>query len=162
MVTSRTYLSDRRDSCHAVASSQLPGADTFSAQDWARLIVTLCLDLDWGYPKVIISDRDKKFLSALYLVTASNASSSPRSIIPINASRSPASTTARHASSSPKNTVPINASRSRRPASNAVVKAPPPWRSCHRGCLVTEEVLSPFRFILFSFFLPDSFCLKLT
>lgn len=46
--------------------TMIAGKDTHSAADWADLLLER-LDLcDWGYPKVIITDRDRKFLSELW------------------------------------------------------------------------------------------------
>ncbi len=44
----------------------IPGKNTYSAEDWAGLLLTRLLLLDWGLPKAIISDRDRKFVSALW------------------------------------------------------------------------------------------------
>ena len=41
----------------------IAGKTTFSAQDWAYLLLQRILLINWGIPKAIISDRDPKFLS---------------------------------------------------------------------------------------------------
>ncbi len=41
----------------------IAGKTTFGAKDWARLLLTRLLLINWGMPKAIISDRDKKFTS---------------------------------------------------------------------------------------------------
>ena len=41
----------------------LTGKTTFTAQDWAYLLLQRLLLINWGVPKAIISDRDPKFLS---------------------------------------------------------------------------------------------------
>lgn len=41
----------------------VPGKDTYSASDWAKLVLHWLLTADWGIPRGIISDRDPKFLS---------------------------------------------------------------------------------------------------
>ena len=40
----------------------IPGKTTFTAEDWARRLLRRLRKIDWGVPKVIISDRDRKFL----------------------------------------------------------------------------------------------------
>lgn len=42
------------------------GKSTFSANDWANVLVKYLNIADWGYPMVIVSDRDRKFLSDLW------------------------------------------------------------------------------------------------
>ena len=44
----------------------IPGKKTYSAEDWAILLLNALLQADWGLPKVIISDRDRKFLSRMW------------------------------------------------------------------------------------------------
>jgi hypothetical protein len=44
----------------------IPGFETWTAKDWAKAIVAQLLDIDWGMPKAILSDRDPKFLSELW------------------------------------------------------------------------------------------------
>ena len=44
----------------------IPGKTTYKAEDWAERLLTRLQKLDWGLPKAIISDRDKKFLSELW------------------------------------------------------------------------------------------------
>ena len=41
----------------------ITGKTTFRAKDWAHLLLARLLLINWGMPKAIISDRDKKFLS---------------------------------------------------------------------------------------------------
>ena len=44
----------------------VPGKSTWTAQEWAIALLD-CLYLgDWGIPKVLLSDRDLKFLSELW------------------------------------------------------------------------------------------------
>ena len=43
-----------------------PGKNTFTAADWAGRLLRRLRKVDWGIPKVIISDRDRKFLSELW------------------------------------------------------------------------------------------------
>ena len=43
----------------------LPGKDTYTAEEWAKILLDGLAD--WGVPKAIISDRDPKFLSDLWL-----------------------------------------------------------------------------------------------
>jgi hypothetical protein len=44
----------------------LPGRKDWSAADWATAVYEGVTLNGWGYPKAIISDRDKRFLSALW------------------------------------------------------------------------------------------------
>lgn len=44
----------------------IPGRATYSAGEWAIRLLDRLDIADWGYPKVIISDRDRKFLSELW------------------------------------------------------------------------------------------------
>ena len=44
----------------------IPGKSTFTAADWACRLLRRLRKIDWGLPKVIISDRDRKFLSELW------------------------------------------------------------------------------------------------
>ena len=43
----------------------MPGKITYTAEEWAEILVRRLYKIDWGLPKAIISDRDRKFLSAL-------------------------------------------------------------------------------------------------
>lgn len=42
------------------------GRETFKAKDWALALLDRLLLVDWGLPKIILSDRDPKFLSELW------------------------------------------------------------------------------------------------
>lgn len=44
----------------------IPGHDTYRAEHWATICVTLWLLTGWGIPKNIISDRDSKFISKFW------------------------------------------------------------------------------------------------
>ena len=44
----------------------IPGKSTFGAAEWARRLLRRLQKIDWGLPKQIISDRDRKFLSELW------------------------------------------------------------------------------------------------
>lgn len=44
----------------------IPGKDTYSAIDWANLVLTALMSHDWGVPRSIISDRDSKFMSSFW------------------------------------------------------------------------------------------------
>lgn len=46
--------------------SLIPGKNTWSAGEWSSALLERLEIADWGLPKVIISDRDKKFLSQLW------------------------------------------------------------------------------------------------
>lgn len=45
--------------------SLVPGKNTWAANDWSDALLERLEIADWGLPKIIISDRDKKFLSQL-------------------------------------------------------------------------------------------------
>ena len=44
----------------------IAGKSTYSAPDWARVLLQRFAEADWGIPPVIISDRDRKFLSDMW------------------------------------------------------------------------------------------------
>ena len=44
----------------------LPGKNTYSAKDWALVLLDGLRRCDWGLPRAIISDRDAKFMSELW------------------------------------------------------------------------------------------------
>jgi hypothetical protein len=44
----------------------LAGHSTYTAADWAKVLLRALLLADWGIPRRIISDRDPKFVSALW------------------------------------------------------------------------------------------------
>ena len=44
----------------------IPGKSTFTAAEWATRLLRRLRKIDWGLPKVIISDRDRKFLKELW------------------------------------------------------------------------------------------------
>ena len=44
----------------------IPGQETYKAKDWALSPLNRLMIADWGLPKIIISDRDPKFLSELW------------------------------------------------------------------------------------------------
>ena len=39
----------------------IPGHSTYTAADWAEVTARILMLCDWGLPKAIISDRDRKF-----------------------------------------------------------------------------------------------------
>lgn len=41
----------------------LPGHSTYSAKEWAEILLRMLMLTDWGIPRAIISDRDPKFVS---------------------------------------------------------------------------------------------------
>ena len=43
-----------------------PGKTTWSARDWAKTLLNQLALVDWGLPKLILSDRDRKFLGELW------------------------------------------------------------------------------------------------
>src|SRR5438045_9203015 len=45
----------------------IPGLRTWAAKHWAKAIMTWLLDVDWGIPKVVISDQHPKFLAELWV-----------------------------------------------------------------------------------------------
>ena len=46
--------------------SLIPGKTTWAAMDWVKALLRFLMLADWGFLIVIISDRDKKFLSKLW------------------------------------------------------------------------------------------------
>ena len=44
----------------------IPGKSTFNAEEWAHRFFRRLQKIDWGLPKQIISDRDRKFLSEFW------------------------------------------------------------------------------------------------
>jgi hypothetical protein len=44
----------------------IPGKSTWTAEEWGVALIRHLQTTDWGYPKVIISDRDRKFLSGIW------------------------------------------------------------------------------------------------
>jgi hypothetical protein len=44
----------------------IPGKTTWKAKDWARALLAHLAIGDWGIPRIILSDRDPKFLSELW------------------------------------------------------------------------------------------------
>ena len=44
----------------------IPGKSTFSASQWAKVLLERLQLVDWGIPQAIISDRDRKFLSEMW------------------------------------------------------------------------------------------------
>ena len=43
-----------------------PGKSTYTAVDWAKVLIDRLDLVDWGIPKIIISDRDPKFLGEMW------------------------------------------------------------------------------------------------
>ncbi len=48
------------------AITLIPGRDTMTAEDWAIALLDRLALLNWGLPRAIISDRDRKFLASLW------------------------------------------------------------------------------------------------
>jgi len=44
----------------------IPGHDTYTAEDWAVVLLRILLLTDWGVPRGIISDRDPKWISRFW------------------------------------------------------------------------------------------------
>ena len=44
----------------------IPGKNTWTAKDWAVVLLRRLHKLDWGIPKAILSDRDRKFMTNLW------------------------------------------------------------------------------------------------
>lgn len=44
----------------------IPGKTTYTAMDWGKCLLVFWMTTDWGIPLVMISDRDKKFLSDIW------------------------------------------------------------------------------------------------
>ncbi len=44
----------------------IPGKNTWTAAEWAIKLLRRLHKLDWGIPKAIISDRDRKFTKELW------------------------------------------------------------------------------------------------
>ena len=44
----------------------IPGNGHYTAREWAELLIRELLACDWGIPKGIVSDRDRKFVSKLW------------------------------------------------------------------------------------------------
>ena len=51
---------------YSKALTLLAGKETDTASDWALRFVHFLMTADWGFPNVIISDHDQKFLSELW------------------------------------------------------------------------------------------------
>ena len=47
-------------------SMALAGKSTYGAEDWANILITALMARDWGIPHAVISDRDRKFMSAFW------------------------------------------------------------------------------------------------
>jgi hypothetical protein len=45
----------------------IPGKNTWTAEQWGVALLRMLLTNDWGIPKEIISDKDPKFLSAVWM-----------------------------------------------------------------------------------------------
>ena len=54
------------DIAMSVTCALIPGKVTWTTQDWAKSLLNQLALVDWGLPKVILSDRDRKFLGALW------------------------------------------------------------------------------------------------
>ena len=53
--------------CKATKRNLLvPGKETWSAAQWAEVVLRTLLQHDWGVPRCIISDRDPRFMSAFW------------------------------------------------------------------------------------------------
>ncbi|MGD0511075.1 MAG: hypothetical protein ABSA33_04505, partial [Candidatus Micrarchaeaceae archaeon] len=50
---------------YSKAITLIPGKKTWTAKQWADALITRLLIMNWGMPKAIISDRDRKFLSVI-------------------------------------------------------------------------------------------------
>jgi hypothetical protein len=44
----------------------IPGRNTWTAAEWADALLERLYIADWGVPKAILSDRDRKFLSEFW------------------------------------------------------------------------------------------------
>jgi hypothetical protein len=44
----------------------IPGAENWSASEWANVFITSLVGHDWGIPTAIISDRDSKFMGSFW------------------------------------------------------------------------------------------------
>lgn len=44
----------------------IPGQETWTAPQWAEVVLRSLMDHDWGVPRCIISDRDSRFMSAFW------------------------------------------------------------------------------------------------
>lgn len=48
------------------AVTLIPGKSTWAAKDWAIRLLDKLADINWGLPRAIISDRDRKFVGELW------------------------------------------------------------------------------------------------